>query len=320
MTVEVPIEAVDRAPAGMQIPLELAVIAADQHGVVSLSQAAAAGLSRTQLRRLVVGGWLEPAAPRVLAVAGSPATWRRSLWTGVLSLGVDAVVSHRAAAGWHRFDRARPNAVEFTLQRTSRGRSSPFTIHTTGSLPPIDRVRVEGLPVTSATRTVIDLARARVPDATLAAAIDSAVRVGSSSPIVLAARLSELRGRGRWGCRRIDALLLDAGGHSPLERAFLRIVREARLPRPSTQRVHRMGSRTVARVDFLFEPYDLVVEVSGRLGHASAEERARDAQRRNELQAMGRTVYEYTRAQVDDEVTRIIREVRTHLRARGWPG
>ena len=43
-----------------------------------------------------------------------------------------------------------------------------------------------------------------------------------------------------------------------------------------------------------------MVEVSGRKGHASDAERARDAQRRNELQDIGRKVYEYTYQQVID--------------------
>jgi very-short-patch-repair endonuclease len=302
----------------MQIPSALAALAAQQHGIVSMQQVLQAGLTDAQVRRLVAGGWVERAAPRVLAVAGAPQTWSQRLWAGVLSLGPSAVVSHRAAAALHGFDRAHRASVEFSLPRTSRGRSSPFVVHTTRVLPPLDRVRIDGLPVTSATRTVLDLARARVPERELAAAIDSAVRLGSSAPSVLAARLAELRGPGRWGCRRVDELLVDAGGHSPLERAFLRLVREAGLPRPATQRVHRLGTRTVARVDFLFEPYDLVAEVSGRRGHASDDERARDAQRRNELQAMGRTVYEYTRTQVERERMRIAKEISTHLTHRGW--
>ena len=48
------------------------------------------------------------------------------------------------------------------------------------------------------------------------------------------------------------------------------------------------------RVDFLFDDLGVVVEVSGRKGHSSPAERARDAQRRNELQELGRLVYEYT--------------------------
>jgi hypothetical protein len=37
----------------------------------------------------------------------------------------------------------------------------------------------------------------------------------------------------------LDELLLDAGGHTMLEREFLRLMREARIPRPTTQFVFR---------------------------------------------------------------------------------
>lgn len=102
----------------------------------------------------------------------------------------------------------------------------------------------------------------------------------------------------------IDRILPDSGGHSPLERTFLQLVRRSGHPRPTTQAVQRSRSgRHVARVDFLFEAHDLVVEVTGRLGHVSDAERTRDAQRRNELQDLGLTVIEYTS---------------TQLRERGW--
>lgn len=168
------------------------------------------------------------------------------------------------------------------------------------ALPRIDCVTLAGFRCTSATRTILDLAHARVPTVRLEAAIDSAVRSGSSSPVVIERRLAELRGRGRFGTPRIDALLPDSGGHTVLERRFLELVRRAGLPRPATQVVHRRGARTFARLDFLFADCGAVVEVSGRLGHASDAERARDAQRRNELQVIGRRVFEFTARQVFD--------------------
>lgn len=292
--------------------------AARQHGVIHLDQLRALVPSEWQRRRMLGDGWLEPIAPKVFAIAGSPDTPDRALTAGLLSLGPRAAVSHRAAARLHGFEHAHLQAVEFTGPEHLRGRCGPFVVHTTNQLGRTDVARVDGRRVTSATRTVIDLARLRVPDRELTGAIDTAVRRGLSSPVVLANRLTELRGPGRWGCRRLDELLLDSGGHTELERRFLRLVRRAGLPRPRTQVVHRSGRRTVARVDFLFEPYDLVVEVSGQHGHSSPTERARDAQRRNELQAMGRTVYEFTWQQVTEAGGEVVRSLTARLRAAGW--
>ena len=267
-------------------------IMSQQHGLIALSQLTQLGVTRAQLRSAVAQGWLRPAGRRVHRSPAAPATldFQRSL--GLLVLGPIAVVSHRGAARLHRFDRS-IDIAEFTVVLPAHGARIPFRVHTTKTLPPIDRIIVDGYACTSATRTVIDLARQRVRRYELEAAIDSAVRLGFSSPTALLRRLESLRGPGRWGGRLLDRLLVDTGG-TMLERRFLTLVREAGLPRPTPQVIHRRDGRAVARVDFLFDDVGVVVEVSGRKGHSSPAERARDAQRRNELQELGRLVYEYT--------------------------
>ena len=287
--------------------------AAQQHGAIGRAQLGAAGASPWDVRRLVQRGVLAKAAPRTFVLAGSPDTVERSLHVGLLSLGPDAVVSHEAAARLHAFDRCLPDAVEFTVPRRARGVASPFRVHTSQSLPNLDVVRVDGLRCTSATRTILDLAAAGIPTIRLEAAIDSAVRDGLSAPAVLERRLAARRGSGHRGVRQLDALLPDSGGHTRLERSFLRVVRRAGLPRPRTQVVHRRGGRTFARVDFFFEEAGVVVEVSGRRGHASDAERARDAQRRNELQAIGRRVYEFTTADVNDRPAEVVAFLQAHV-------
>lgn len=238
----------------------------------------------------------------------------RARAAGLLALGPGAVLSHGAAAILHGFDRTPPGELEFTVLRTDRGRRMPFRVHTTDVLPSIDRVVVDGLPCTSATRTVLDLARARVARLRLEAAIDSAVRLGLSSPRVLIDRLGQLRGPGHWGATLLDELLVDTGGHTMLERRFLELVRRAGLGRPETQVVFRRDATTYARVDFFFPSARAVVEVSGRKGHSSPGERARDAQRRNELQDAGMAVYEYTWEDVTQRSDMVVDTLRQRLR------
>jgi very-short-patch-repair endonuclease len=254
-------------------------------------------------------------APRVYALRGSPDTHRRRLRCGLLCLGERSWVSFESAAALHGLDRSRTHAVEFTIERSRRPPALPFAVHTTQRLDPIDHVVVAGFRTTSATRTVFDLALSRAHPQRVEAAIDSAVRLQLSSPEVLARRLADLRGSGRWGCRLVEDMITDSGGHTHLERRFLELVREAGLPRPRTQVVFRDDGRHVARVDFLFDEFDVVVEVSGQKGHASPAERARDAQRRNELQDLGLRVFEYT----FDDVTRRTDQVRRTLAARLRP-
>jgi very-short-patch-repair endonuclease len=296
----------------MKISSSINDLAADQEGLLSIDQLRSFGVTPWTQRRLVADGWMYRLAPRVYAVRGSPDTHRRRLRCGLLCLGERSWVSYEAAATLHGLDRSRPHAVEFTVERTRRLAVLPFVVHTTQRLDPIDHVVVDGFRAMSATRTVFDLALARAHPHRVEAAIDSAVRLQLSSPEVLARRLASLRGSGRWGCRLVEDMITDSGGHTHLERRFLELVREAGLPTPRMQVVFRLDGRHVARVDFLFDEYAVVVEVSGQKGHASPSERARDAQRRNELQDLGLRVFEYT----FDDVTQRSEMVRRTLLAR----
>lgn len=248
---------------------------------------------------------------RVLRIVGAPSTWEQQLMAGLLGLGDSAVVSRRAAAALHGFDGFPSRAVEFTIPRAARGERSCWTVHTTNRLDPIDRAAVGPFACTSAARTVVDLARTEALR-DLERVIDSAVRDGLASPTFLRRRLTDLRGSGCNGVRLLDELLVDAGSHSPLERAFLALVRRAGLPRPQCQRVYRRDGVTVARVDFSFEPVPLLVEVGGRHGHSSDAERAKDARRRNELQALGFVVLEFTYVDVHERPGYVLAMLRRH--------
>ena len=197
-------------------------------------------------------------------------------------------------------DRSDPDAVEFTIERGRHPTRLPWPVHTTTMVAPSDFVVVDGFRTTSATRTVIDLAHARARRTRVEAAFDSAVRLGLSHPIVLAERLDDPA--------RLWAVGMHADRPHPPRRRWALAV-GANVPSPGPRsRPHsthhagdsaRRGSgRHVARVDFLFEAQRLIVEVTGRLGHVSDAERARDAQRRNELQDLGFTVIEYTSTQI----------------------
>jgi very-short-patch-repair endonuclease len=300
----------------MKLNDELNDLAATQEGLITVQQLRSSGVSPWTQRMLVADGWMHRIAPRVYAVRGAPDTHRQRLRAGLLCLGERSWVSYEAAATLHGLDRSKATAVEFTVDRARRPRVVPFVVHSTTRLAPVDHVVVDGFRVTSATRTIFDLALARAHPRRIEAAIDSAVRLQLSAPEVLARRLSDLRGSGRWGCRLVEDMITDSGGHTILERRFLELARQAGLPRPRTQVVFEVGGEHVARVDFLFDAARVVVEVSGQKGHASPAERARDAHRRNELQDLGLRVFEYTW----NDVTERPGWVRTTLRARLTPG
>lgn len=291
---------------------QIATASATSHGLVTRADAAAAGTGRQVRRRVANEDWIA-VAPGVWRLAGVPTTWELELHAGLAWLGPAAVVCGTAAAALHGFDGFLPGPVEFLVPRAHRWRCGPLAVRTTDRLELIDRAHARELPVTSAARTIIDLAGRDVSGHQLAAAIDSAARSGLISIASLTARMAALRRRRPAGIRRLDELMLDAGGHSYLERRFLRLLREHGMPRPRTQVVYRRDGATVARVDFDVPDRDVVIEVSGGRGHSSDADRRRDARRRNELQRQGKKVIEFTTADVLDDPDYVVRTLREHL-------
>ncbi|MEX2628112.1 MAG: type IV toxin-antitoxin system AbiEi family antitoxin domain-containing protein [Ilumatobacteraceae bacterium] len=305
--------------AGVEPWQRLTDLATRQHGVTAARDLERLGVERRRRENWERRGLIERVAPGVWRIAGTPDTWHQRLQVGLLYLGDDAVISHEAAAQLHGFARTPPDRIDLLVPRGARRWRLPFgTVHTTKYLPRIDRARVDGWPVTSATRTVLDLAMLRPEPVRVEAAIDSAIRSRASAPVVLQRRLAGLRGPGRWGSRLVDELTLDAGGETLLERRFLALMRTNGLPRPTTQRWFAVEGRPVGRADFTYEPLRIVVEVSGGRGHSTPAERAKDAQRRNELQDLGWRVFEYTWDDVTRRPTYVVRTMRARFAQAGW--
>jgi very-short-patch-repair endonuclease len=291
------------------IDLELLRVAAANHGLLTTAEARAAGLTAQQWqRRRDDGTWLT-LAPGVWRHAAHAPTWEMRVRAGLLSLGPDAALAGRTAAAWWGLDGFPPDDVEFIVPRERR-QSRCMTVHTTKVWSRGDLLRHDGLRVTSATRTIIDLALYGCTARQLEHAVDSAIRMRCTSVPTLLKRMDELGPRR--GIRTLRAVMLDAGGESFLERRFLRLVRRHRLPPPATQVIHRRGGR-VMRVDFQFDAARVVVEVSGRLGHTSDSDRQRDARRRNALQDQGWTVLEFTSADVLDDPDYVIEAITTAI-------
>ena len=152
----------------------LLAVAARQHGCATRDQAIACGLTADQISyRYRTGRWTRVGV-RAFTIAGTPPSWEQQLAAGLLDLGREAVVSHRAAAALHGFDGFEPEA-----DRVHRAAGRPaalnpaWRVHTSGTLDRIDRCSIGMFRCTTASRTIIDLARTASP-AELERAIDSA--------------------------------------------------------------------------------------------------------------------------------------------------
>lgn len=293
----------------------VAELAATQHGVVGLDQVVALGYPRDQAARWVRAGRLQRFGSRTFVVAGSAPTWEQGLTAGLLDLGPGALVGGRAAAALHCFDGYGRGPLEFLVVRHRARRRRELVVRSTRMLRPIDRTRVGSFACTSAVRTILDLAAIATFDE-VADAVDSALRDGLVSEAFLRRQLAAARRSGRRGSRLLDEVLVDAGGHSRLERRFLTLVRAARLPRPSCQQIHERGGRFLARTDFCWSRERVVVEVAGQRTHASRRERQRDAERHTELQLQGYLVLTFTYEDVVERPTWVIARTREALAAR----
>ena len=286
------------------------------HGMLANRElVAAAGLSPDQWRRLLRNDiWLQ-VVPGRWRHRATPLTWELQLLAGSAWLGKQAALHGRTAAAWWGLDGCTPDNVEFLVPRSRRHLPPWLGLHTTKEWSKGDVLIHRDIRTSSATRAIIDMAATATPRA-LEAALDSAVRLRLTSVPTLTKRMNQIGGQGRSGIRLLRTLLLDSGGESFLERAFLRLLREADIPRPQPQVVHRQRDNKVMRVDFQFTAERVIVEVSGRQGHISDRDRQRDARRRNELQAREWKVVEFTTADVLDDPMYVTATITGHLEPR----
>ncbi len=292
----------------------VAATAANRLGLFTLDDARRVGLSDKQVYRRAQVGVYERVGEGLYAIAGLPWTWERRASAALLVAGPAARLSHRAAAHVLGFDGFGECPVELTLPRGLKSSTGLAIIHTSTNLRPIDGTRVGRFPVTSGARTIVDLCAIGASADELSAAIGSAMRDGYTSAAFLRKRISDLRGPGRHGVRFLDKVLEGPIGHSHLERAFLKLVRAAGIREPETQVI--FDGERVIRVDTLWRPEFVVVEVMGHRFHITREDLQRDAQRRGELQEMGNLVLEFTTKDVAERPAYCMARLQRNLLAR----
>ncbi|MGH2728525.1 MAG: type IV toxin-antitoxin system AbiEi family antitoxin domain-containing protein, partial [Actinomycetota bacterium] len=154
-----------------------AKIAARQHGVISRRQALDAGVRSNAIDRLLHSRAWAKLHPRVYALWVPDNAWLQLLMAGTLWLGTGSGVSHRAAAVLRDLDGFETAALEFSTTGRCRSVSRGLIVHKVRRLPQSDLGLQRDIPVTSVTRTLIDLgAVARRRDLELA--FESALRRG----------------------------------------------------------------------------------------------------------------------------------------------
>lgn len=221
-------------------------LAAQQWGLLTAAQARSAGVESFMLSRLVDQGFLMRVRHGVYAASSAP--WSpvleiRAQWLALEPKVMAAdrrnedknavIVSHETAAELHGIGDLPNDAITFTTPQRRQTKQTDVRFHT-ATLGPNEVVYLDGLPVTTVARTVLDLTRAGHEPGHLSDMITDALAGGVVTKGELAAALGEVAetlgaaGNTTVAMReRLDELVPETGiGEDRITRA----VREAMAP------------------------------------------------------------------------------------------
>lgn len=257
---------------------------ARQFALITARQAARCGISASAVTRRVASGEWTRVFPSVYRLTAAEVTLRQWALAPVLWAGDGALASHATAALLHGFDLREPRKPEIWVPPRCKVRSATVRVHRGSRLDRADRTAVDGIPVTTPTRTLIDLS-GRLEDDKLLALAESLLRRDVVREDRLRARLAALRTSGRPGAGRLGSLLDQRGDgrplESPLETLVWRIILSTGVRLPERQYwIVAAGDRY--RLDFAWPDLKFGLECEGFEGHGGFVEwrkgRTRDAE------------------------------------------
>jgi hypothetical protein len=271
-------------------------------------------VQRGELIRLARGGYA-PAA-LVAALSGDQAKQHAVLVTAELAVtGPGAVVSHHSAALIHGLDLlGRDICTTVALTRPPGGTSSrtgrPGVRLHIAALPAEHVVTRHGMPITSAARTVIDLARASSFLAGVVVA-DSALRTRQTAKAELQSVITACAHWPGLGVARKVAAFCDGRSESVLESISRVAFRDQGLPPPDLQVWVGNETEMIGRADFLWRAYRTIAEADGAIKYADPSRAMAQLERDARLRAAGFEVVHFTWP----EITRAPGEVAASVRA-----
>ena len=200
---------------------------------MSFAQLRELGFARHAVAHRREQGRLHRVHRGVYAVGHARLTPRARLWAAVLT--EVGALSHRSAAELWDLLPAPGVVVDVVTGGESRS-TAALRVHRSATLRPCDVVVLEGLPVTTVARTLVDLAGILAPHR-----LRRIVHRAETLRVLDVARVDELLARGRpKGTKALRAALASLAAAEPdvtrseLEERFLALVAAAGLPAPRT--------------------------------------------------------------------------------------
>lgn len=291
------------------------LLARQQCGVFSRQQALDAGADTTTFRRQIDNGRWRRVAPCVYGFPGTPDSWKRRVWIVHLHGGADTVVSHGSAGRLQGLRPVEGYPIDLTVGRNRTRALAGSRRHRVDDLAPDHVTELDGLPVTTAARTMFDLAGV-VTTPRLVELLSNAHVDRRCSIEEVAMLLDGLRRSGKPGVRRLATALdqLGPGDRMPrseLEALLDAVIRRAGLPAP----VHEVPvpgfGLTEGFVDRCWPGAKLIVEADGRRWHSRQQDLQRDHERDLQAAAAGyltvRLMWERLKGRPEDTAEQLVR-------------
>lgn len=251
-----------------------------QHDAISAAQLRSIGFTDSAIQRRLKAGRLHPKYQGVYAVGRSDLTPNGHRMAAVLACGEGAVLSHASAAALFGIRPSSSTKIDVTVPRSAPPRREGIRGHR-AALTAADVTEVDGIPVTSLARTLLDLGMmVREP------ALEHACNQAVIERLFDMRAIEELlrRSRGHRGAARLRRVLTrgDLSGEnvtkSGLEARYRHLCVKAGLPKPEINRYLLLGEE-YHQVDFLWRAQRVVIETDSDRYHQTGWQRARDAHR-----------------------------------------
>jgi len=290
----------------------LAAIATRQYGVFSAQQAEDCGLTRRVLDRRVDRCQLVRAQPGVYVPAGAPESWRRDTVAAVLSMGHLAAASHRTAAELWGLTTSRGSRIDVVTRRWDRVRRRRVAVHESKDLIEEDVKELDGIPVTCAARTVVDLG-ATEPEWLVATCVDTGLRLELFTIAEVDAFVARVARKGRRGVGVIRPILelrsdWDGPTESPLEDRFRRLIAKAGLPMPVSQYALKdHDGLFVCRSDFAYPERRVLIELDSEAFHMDRSRFIADRRKQNAALGLGWRTLRFTWRDLSERPAAVLR-------------
>jgi very-short-patch-repair endonuclease len=298
-------------PLLAQAEIEAAIERATRgrHGVAKLTHLLDAGLSRRAANRLAETGRLHRLSRGVYsAVPPKRQTRNAHFLAAVLAAGDGAVLSHHSAAALLGIRPSARAKIDVTVPGRSRRTIAGVNVHRSTTLTDADTTIVDGIPTTTASRTLLDLA-AGLDRRRLEKDLDQAEILELFDLNAIHEQLE--RNPTARGAPNLKALLAQhhpatTVTRSELEERFLALIRRAGLPVPELNTHIVLPDYAPAiEADFAWRAERLVVELDGHRTHGTRWAFERDRYRDQRLTAAGWRVVRITWRQLTTEGDRI---------------